>query len=122
ERGGDREAAGVGERVEHAPAARQPADAQAVVALVEEEAGLLPVQDVGHEAHAVLHDRDPRRRLLAREHPTCAGESLLGAHATLAALVDTARREARLERGDDVAGDPHATPPPQLAAPAVTLP
>src|SRR5262249_46155361 len=44
-----------------------------------------------------------------------------GAHATLAALVDTTRREARLERGDDVAGEPDGTRREELADEEVTV-
>ena len=63
-------------------------------------------QDAGYVRRTVSGstERQDNTLILAREHPTRAGESLLGAYATLAALVDTARREERLERGDDVAG------------------
>ena len=52
----DAEAAGVAEQVQHLPAGRIPAHQSAIVALVKEEAGLLPLLPVDDEAPAVLHD------------------------------------------------------------------
>ena len=50
------EAARVAEEVEHGLAARALRHALAVLALVQEEAALLPVRQVDDEAHAVLED------------------------------------------------------------------
>ena len=63
-RGGDGEAARVGEDVEHAPALGQRLDEIARVALVEVEARLLPRQHVHEVAPPTLPDRDrPARRV-----------------------------------------------------------
>src|SRR5262249_16137888 len=54
--GGDREGARVGEEVEHGAAVREGTQSRPVLALVEEEARLLPRADVGDEAEPVLEE------------------------------------------------------------------
>src|SRR6186713_2406229 len=49
-----REAAGEAEGVENCPAARQRFDEAAVLALIEEESGLLPLPDIRLEADAIF--------------------------------------------------------------------
>src|SRR5439155_10096978 len=97
ERGPDPDRSGICKRVQHAAARGERTHARAALALVEEEAGLLPVQDVDQEARAVLLDRQARRRLLAGEDAARAREPLLRAHRALAALEDAARREPLAE-------------------------
>ena len=61
------EAAAVTEQVQHAVAGDVPGGGGAVVALVGEEAGLLALDDVHAEPHAVLRDEQRPRRLVAFE-------------------------------------------------------
>jgi hypothetical protein len=68
ERRSEREAAGVGEQVEDAAAAADLADERPVLALVEEQPGLLAAADVDQKAHAVLADEDVLGRVVAGEH------------------------------------------------------
>src|SRR5437899_810947 len=98
---GQAEAAVVGEGIEHT-ALRVAARHAVVLALVEEQAGLLPMPEVGLEAHAVLGHRD-RLRHLAVQHAHLRGQPLEGAHARVVALQDPARREHLDERGGDLA-------------------
>ena len=71
------EAAGVAEQVDHLDAGGERADGAAVLALIEEEAGLLPVEHVDGEAHAVLADLDGRRRRAAVQHLAAAAARAL---------------------------------------------
>ncbi len=70
-RGRHREAAAVGEEIEHAPARRQALHEIARVALIEIEAGLLAVDQVDLVAPAALADRDRAGRRLAPERLPC---------------------------------------------------
>ncbi len=92
ERGVDREPAGVGEQVEHGRAGREPADGAAVVALVEEEPGLLSGADVDAEPRVVLRDRELHRGL--------AEHRLAGAAAALPQPRVFDGRPAVLEAGE----------------------
>src|SRR5690606_7773897 len=66
----DGEAAGVAEAVQRLPPLRVATQGEAVLALVEEEAGLLPAPDVDEEAGAaILADPHQLRRRLAPVHP-----------------------------------------------------
>jgi hypothetical protein len=76
-------------------------DARAVVALIEEEAGLLAVHHVDEEPHAVLDDLDRHRRLFAEQQAARTCETFLGPHSALAALQHAARRQQRAERLHD---------------------
>jgi hypothetical protein len=69
-RGVNRETAGKTERIQHAPAPRQRFHLAAIFALVEEETGLLPAQNVGLEAQAAFQKKSPARfgLLQAEEH------------------------------------------------------
>src|SRR4030095_14770166 len=62
ERRRDREAAGVGEDVQHAPSARERADPVAILALVEEEAGLLAGEHVDEVVAGGVGDLLPSPR------------------------------------------------------------
>ena len=95
ERGVDGEAAGVAEEVDDVDAGGEGADGAAVLALVEEEAGLLAVQDVDGEADVVLADLDGRRRRAAVERLAAAAAR---------ALVDVGDAE-RAAVVDDGGGD-----------------
>jgi hypothetical protein len=65
--GVDGETAGEAEHVEDIAAAGEGADAAAVVALVEEEAGFLALDDVGFEAEAVFEEDDRRGGVVSEE-------------------------------------------------------
>ena len=86
--GVDGEAAGVAAQVEHALARAERGQQPAVVALVEEEAGLVLAARRHAEAHAVLGD-DLRRRRLRRP----AIERLLLLDVLLGEPVEAARRD-----------------------------
>ena len=73
----DGEAAGVAEEVDDVDAGGEGADGAAVLALIEEEAGLLAVEDVDGEADAVLADLDRRRRRAAVEQLAAAAARAL---------------------------------------------
>jgi hypothetical protein len=72
-RAADAEAAGVAEGIEHRRPRRQPRDARAMLALVEEPAGLLPAEQVHGKAHAVLLDH--RAGGLAVQQPHLLGQA-----------------------------------------------
>ncbi len=67
ERRVEREPARVREEIEHAAAAGQLSDASAVLALIEERAGLLPSREIDDEWDSVLLDLHGVRRHLAPE-------------------------------------------------------
>jgi hypothetical protein len=70
ERRCEREAARVAEQVEHAPpGADDLAHAPAVLSLIEEGSGLLPMEEIDLEDHPVLADVDGLLRLSAPQHP-----------------------------------------------------
>src|SRR6185503_4548141 len=88
---GDRESAGVRERIEHFGVARVRGDALAVALLVEIGPRLLPARDVDDEPDTAGGDRELRRRLFAGEQPTPRRQALFVARPALRALVDAAR-------------------------------
>src|SRR6185312_13846466 len=105
ERRVDGEAAGVAEEVDDVDAGGERADGAAVVALIEEEAGLLTVQDVDGEADAVLADRHRRRRRGAVEQLALAAARALEdvGDAEGASFVDEERDERVAPDADGVA-------------------
>ena len=67
--GGDGEAAGVTEAIEHIAIGAIGRDAQPIERLIEVAAGFLARTNVDEQAQARLLDRDPLRRLLAPQPP-----------------------------------------------------
>src|SRR6185503_12019738 len=84
----DREAARVAERIEHFAARGERAHALPVVALVEEEPGLLSRLDVDAEMQAVLDDRAALRLAVAPGKSGPRRQALQRAHLRIRALVD----------------------------------
>src|SRR5262249_35664132 len=97
-RGAQREAAGVTEGVEDAPAARQLAGLDSVVALVEIEAGLLPLGEVDAEAQATFLDDDGRRRRAAAEGTVVQFQTLKLTDAALRAELSAGRLQQLLKQ------------------------
>src|SRR5262245_25797099 len=85
---GDREAAGVGEAIEHLASRGELAHAMAVLALVEEEAGLLPLFHVDAEVEAVFHDRAARGVAVAPREAHASWQGLEFAHLGVRAFED----------------------------------
>ena len=98
-RAADAEAAGMAERVEHGGPPREARDTGAVLALVEEPAGLLATQQVDREAQAVLLHH--RAGGVAGEQARFPGEALEPAHRAVVARDDAARGGQRCQRLDD---------------------
>ena len=87
--GVERKGTRVREAVQHALAPREPRDCLAVVFLVEEEAGLLPVLHVHGVENAVLADlRHGRERVLLSPPALALFKALKGADGGVVALVD----------------------------------
>src|SRR5262249_16912862 len=97
----DREAAGVAEAVEHLAARGELAHALPVLALIEEEAGLLALLDVDAEVEPVLDDRAARRVAVAAREADAGGQRLELAHLGVGALEDRLRRGELRERVED---------------------
>src|ERR1051326_5689659 len=95
----DAERAAVREEVEHAPSARVRAGEGAVVALIEEEAGLLSGGNVDVKAKAVLEDRT--RRIAVADRLRFHRKMLELPRRDVVLEVDQPRRQLLLQRGDD---------------------
>ena len=91
--GVDREAARVAAQIEHLLAVAERGQGLAIVALIDEEAGLVLAARRDAEAHAVLGDRERRRRL---RRP--AVERLLLADVLLGEPVEARLRKVRQQR------------------------
>ena len=79
-----RKPASVAIKVEDAPPARQAGDKEAVVALVEKPAGLLPGERVDREHRAVFADVD-RSADFTQRHPRLGRQALPRAHRAVVA-------------------------------------
>src|SRR5262245_15972957 len=97
----DREAAGIREAVEHLAAGGELAHALAVLALIEEEAGLLPLLDVDAEIQAVFDDRAAGGVTVAAREAHARGQGLELAHLGIRALEDRLGRGELGERVQD---------------------
>ncbi len=102
------EAAGGGEAIERLAAARVAGGGAVVLALIEEDAGLLPVQQVGPQGEAVHLHRHGLGNF-AGEHGGFERQLLLGAHRDIVARHDPLGVEDLLQAGRDlVLGGVHA--------------
>src|SRR5207245_3038677 len=97
----DGEAAGVAEAVEHFASRRERAHALAVLALVEEETGLLALLDVHPEIQPVFDDRAARRGAVAAHEARARLEALELARLGIGALVDRLAAGQLGERVED---------------------
>ena len=104
-RRGDGEPAAVAIEVEHPRILRQPRNEAAIVALVEEPAGLLPGQHISHEHRAVFLDRH-RPRDAAQRHPGFQRQPFLGSRRAVVAQHDCLRREEAAQRLRDDRNEP----------------
>src|SRR5207253_9704922 len=91
--------AAVREEVQPAPAVRVEAAQLAVLALVEEEAGLLPRGRIDEKAQAVL--ANDRGRLAFADRLRLQRQLLELARREIVLAVDQSRRELALQRRDD---------------------
>ena len=85
----DAEPSGVAEGIEHGGTRRQPRDAGAVFALVEEPAGLLAAKQIDREAAAILLDHGAGG--IAVQQRGRLGQALECAHGAVVAGDDAAR-------------------------------
>ena len=98
---GQREAAGVAERIQHPPVARRASRTRrAIVALVEVEAGLLARDDVDAVDEAVLANGD-RRSAACRATRRCAAADLRACAPRRRSARTRSGARGRGERGDD---------------------
>src|SRR5262249_9432064 len=95
------EAASVAKAVEHAPALREASDRLMVVALIEEEAGLLPFFKIHEEADAIVFDPDVLVRLIAPKQSILQNQPFQLADAALCTEVNSVRLEHLNEQVHD---------------------
>jgi hypothetical protein len=108
--GGDAEAAGIGEAVQHAPARGALTNSASVVALVEEEAGLLAVLDVDAIPQTGLADLDLGGQRRAPDEALAHRQAFFAAHRDVAAFEDAGRCQPVDEDFDDAIEKPlHAS-------------
>src|SRR5262249_6242912 len=102
---GQRKTARIAVKVKHASIPRELLGGSAILALVEEIAGLLSMIEVNGKADSVFY-RDAFDRGIAREQADTVGQALLATDCTLAALENGARGDEAFESRNDLVAHP----------------